>query len=290
MGINIIFLSIGDKYEMHLQTYFAIITTLKYKGSNDFITVYTDHPEKYKRLKKHIKIKELSTRTISEWLNGTGYFFRAKIKAIEEAADSCPDNHLLFLDSDTFVFDRLDSIREMLDRKEGVMNVKEGHPLDIGGKHKKMYNAIKGKRIGNIEIGLKHEMWNSGVIGIPNEKLKAVIPLALQINDFITREYNKCFTIEQYAVSIAMSENMVLNASTKYIGHYWGNRELWLPYIGKMLATSFVTDTNVEQEIADIDPIPLREWPVYVKSSNTKRRLTNLLSKIFPNKIYSRDR
>lgn len=283
--MNIVFLVFGDKLVYHLQTYFAIVTVLKNKRGDDTVTIYTDHPEHYKRLESVITIEAFDEITLSDWMDGKGYIYRAKIKAIEESARKNPDRHLLFLDGDTCVTGGLDGIRAALDRGEGVMHTDEGHPSKMKGRSLGMWNAVKGTDMGAFRISMRHNVWNSGVIGIPKTQLDKVIPLALEACDMILAKDGKCFTSEQYAFSIAMQESCRIVPAKAWIAHYWGNKEEWLAAIGDIVVATHMAGLTVEEEIRNLDLGALCSVPLLVRRSNTQRRLTKLICKIFPDRI-----
>lgn len=279
--MNIVFLVFGKNPAYHLQTYFAILTVLKYKERNDTVTIYTDYPEYYNRINKLVCIICFDQATLEEWMNGTGYIFRAKIKAIEMSARNCPDTPLLFLDGDTVIYQGLKDIRQLLDNGEGIMYTDEGHPSSMRGKSLNMWKAVKGMRFGDCQISMRHNVWNSGVIGIPGGILNRVIPLALEICDAFLQKNIKCFTIEQYAFAIAMQETCRIHPATQWIGHYWGNKEEWSDTIHDVVLQSHLKGLSIEEEIDGIDIKGLKNIPLFVKKSNTHRRLINLIDKLF---------
>lgn len=279
--MNIVFLVFGKIPAYHLQTYFAILTVLKQKKDNDSVTIYTDYPEFYKRIGQLINIICFDQATLKEWVNGTGYIFRAKIKAIEMSARNRPDTPLLFLDGDTVMYQGLEEIKQLLDNGEGIMYTDEGHPSAMKGKSLNMWNAVKGMKFGDCQISMRHNVWNSGVIGIPAVSLSRVISLALEICDAFLQKNIKCFTIEQYAFAIAMQETCNIHPATQWIGHYWGNKDMWSDAIHDIVLQAHLKGLSIEEEIDCIDIKRLKNIPLFVKKSNTRRRLINLIDKLF---------
>lgn len=283
--MNIVFLVFGDTLIYHRQTYFAILTVLRHKRNHDSIIVYTDNPQYYNRLNEYVTVITLSPDVLSGWINGTGYIFRAKIKAIEDCANRNPQQHLLFMDGDTFLFDGLDGIDTLLNSGEGVMYIDEGHPSKMKGPSLRMWNAINGKHIDDCTVSMKHNVWNSGVIGISHANCTKVIELALKVCDEILASNVNCFTAEQYAFSIAMQQVSTINPATPWIGHYWGNKEQWGQLINNFLLSSYLSEQTVEQEIQSLDSSQILTTPLRIKKSNTRRRIVNILVKLFPDKI-----
>lgn len=282
--MNIMFLAFGKKDIYHIQTFFAILTVLRYKRKVDNITVYTDEIIRYKRLEGHIIIKELSAATITKWIDGKDYIFRAKIKAIEDCAETFPNQHLLFLDGDTVLKkNSLDEIEKILSDDKGIMYMNEGHPSKMKGASLRMWNALRGECIDGITISNTHDVWNSGVIGIPCQSLKKVISQALNVCDAIIDKNVRCFTAEQYAFSIAMQERGSLTSGTDWIAHYWGNKEDWHEMIRNFMIQSYMSDRNLVQDLEALATLPFDSLPLYVRKSNTRRRLIKFISRIFPN-------
>ncbi len=287
--MNIVLLCFGNETAFHIQTYFAILTVLKHKDKDDTVTVYTDFPDHYRRLEPMIRIAVFDKPTLDGWMKGTGYIFRAKIKAIEESARNNPDSHLLFLDGDVCLFAGLDGIRDLLDNGCGVMYTDEGHPSRMKGRSLKMWKAVEGAAIGGGAscVSMKHNVWNSGVIGIPKDRLDKVIHMALDVCDMILERDGRCFTAEQYAFSIAMVEMCEVRPATQWVGHYWGNKNGWLSQIYDYLLMSHVCGWTLGGEILNLDTDSFMKIPLRVKKSNTGRRLKNLIDRMFPDKISS---
>lgn len=284
--MNIVLLVFGTNTQYHIQTYFCLLTILKHLGKNSCVSLYTDHPEYYKRLENHIDIIILQEQTLKAWINDTGYIFRAKIKAIEDSALQHPDKHLLFLDCDTVLFRPLDDILQILNSGQGIMCNDEGHPSKMRGASLKMWKALDGKTIENCTFSLKHNVWNSGVIGIPKEKLMTVPKLALKVCDYILNTNIKCFTAEQYAFSVAMQENVKLVPAQQWIIHYWGNKERWTSLASNMLNISFLKGKTLEEEIHELDNIDFKSIPLRVKKHLTNKRLVKLVNRLIPDTIF----
>lgn len=283
--MNIIYLVFGSNIAYHLQTAFAVLTVLKYKRVEDIITVYTDMPQYYQRLNGRVVVKYLDKETLDKWISGTGYIFRAKIKAIEDSSRNNPDKDLLFLDGDTILRnDYLGEIAALLDAGNGVMYEDEGHPSKMKGKSKKMWEAVNNKSLDDCIISMKHNVWNSGVIGIPKEKKTGIIDMALRLCDMILSENVECFTAEQYAFSIAMQERCHLCEAKKWIGHYWGNKEQWHDLAMRFFLESYMAGRSIDEELIAIDSLLLKDIPLQVRRSNTRRRLIRIATKLFPDK------
>lgn len=286
--MNIVFLVFGDTLAYHMQTYFALLTVLRHKRGADSVVVYTDMPQYYNRLEGRISLHTLDKETLDSWINGTGYIFRAKIKAIEDCAARHGGSHILFLDGDTFLRGGMADIEQTLDSGCGIMYADEGHPSRMNGPSLRMWKAMRGRRVGGCTISMRHNVWNSGVIGIPAGRAGAVAAAALDVCDEILRSGAKCFTAEQYAFSVAMQEAGPVRPATPWVGHYWGNKEQWQRAVGGFITRVHLTDLTVEGELQALDAFPMEQIPLYIRRSNTQRRLTNIIKRIFKDKIQDR--
>lgn len=283
--MNIVLLVFGNDIVYHAQAYFCILSLLKYRGKEDTISLYTDNPRYYNRYKEYINVIEVPSFLIKKWENGTGYIFRVKIKAIEDSAQRHPDSHLLFIDCDTVVYNKIDSIKEILDKGNGIMYNDEGHPSKMKGASLRMWKALEGQQIGSCTISQRHNVWNSGVIGIPKDKLTDVIHLALTVCDTILKTDVDCFTAEQYAFSIAMQEECELLPAEDWVIHYWGNKDEWTSLAMTFICNSFLCDRRVDDEIKALNNIEIDDVPLRVKKSHTMQQLVKLINRLFPDKV-----
>lgn len=286
--LDFVYLVFGDSLLYHRQTYFSILTVMNHKRDTDRVIVYTDNPSYYRRMDECIEVRVLSQRDIDQWIDGTGYIFRAKIKAMEDCAMREEDAHFMFLDSDTCLSDCIEPIASLLDSGIGIMHKDEGHPSRMKGASLRMWNAVKGKNIGGCTISMRHNVWNSGVIGIPSGKAVEVCRLALNICDKILRSGAKCFTAEQYAFAVAMQEKGEVRAAEPWVVHYWGNKDEWQEHIDEFIIKAHIKNMTLAEEIASSSSFPSASLPVFIKKSNTQRRLVKLVKSMFKDKVQQR--
>ena len=286
--IDFVYLVFGNAQAYHTQAYFSMLTVLRGKRGQDTVTVYTDRPRHYARLAGRVEVRELGKATLDEWINGTGYVFRAKIKALEGHAAGNPGAHLLFLDGDTCLQGGASGMAQLLDSGTGLMHKDEGHPSAMRGASLRMWNAMKGKSVGGCTVSMRHNVWNSGVIGIPAGRAAAVYAMATEACDAILGCGAGCFTAEQYAFSIAMQEAMQLQPAEPWVAHYWGNKEEWQGRIASFITEAHTSGLSLDDEIKALDAFPMATLPLFVRKSNTQRRLTKLIKRMFKDKIQGR--
>ena len=283
--MTIVFLVFGENLTYYKQTYLSILSLLRRKRKEDRVLVFAENPRYFLRLNGLVESIEITQEQIKDWSLKIGYYFRCKIKVLEYAAQLYPDSHLLFFDGDVFVVGDLSLFEQKLNEGIGLMHKNEGHPSGMGKKIKRMWNAIKGKTIDGTTISMKHDMWNSGVIGIPRDSRLSVMSKACCICDAILSTGKASFTAEQYSFSIAMNEQLIVEPTDNWVWHYWGNKDGWLDRIDKFIVESHLCNNSIEREIVLTDDIIRESIPVYVDKSDTKRRLIKLINRLFKDKI-----
>ena len=279
--MNIVYLVFGDSIKHYQQVFFSIYTALVHKGESDNIIVLTEEPTMFNQLKDKIIVLSLDNDVVKEWKGKYNYMFRLKIKALEFVANKFPNEDMLYLDGDTFVYNSLAVLKAKLHEGTNIMHLDEGQLNKFTTKTgKRLCKELKGKKYGGVFITGETHMWNSGVLGISKVNFSA-ITLALNITDQMCQASVKAFTKEQLAFSLAFNSVGNLVSSDHVIGHYWGNKEQWDEFISDWLKRSFMHNYTVDQMIANVRSIPLDQIPYYLKHSNTLKRLSRKLQSIF---------
>lgn len=133
--------------------------------------VITDNPDYYDRFDR-ITVVPITTETLKDWQGDRHFFWQVKIKAMEYMAATYKNQDLLYLDSDTILKNGLRKIQEMLASGKCLMHTNEGHPSRMKTKSYRMWKQVRGRCYSGITIGQEHDMWNAGVVGIPQKKQK----------------------------------------------------------------------------------------------------------------------
>jgi|SRR5690554_1426496 len=281
--MNIVYLVFGEELSNHIQANFSILTMLTQKKEFNRITVITDLPRLYKHLSDAVSIIKIEESNLQEWKGRYDFFWRIKIKALELIADTYQHEHLLYLDSDTFLFGDLKQIKEKLDDGFSFMHLNEGPLGQLNTKTEKtMWSQTKKGKFGPVQINQDHCMWNAGVIGIPKNKSTKLIQTTLEICDAMLEQNVTRRLIEQFAFSVALQNFSNLIPAENQIGHYWGNKEQWHELIIKLFINSYLSNLSLKELIESIKAIDYDKVPINIKRSNTERRLHNLVTKIFP--------
>ncbi len=164
------------------------------------------------------------------------------------------------------------------------MHKDEGHPSSMKTKSKRMWIQVGGKIYANISLGQQHHMYNAGVVGIPKNKIEAVVSTALSICDTMLAENVERVVIEQYSLSISLFENTILTEGLDCIGHYWGNKLEWEHFASEMIIGAYMKKQTLLEEISLLDTACFTRMPIHIYHSNTARRLCNLIKWCFKDK------
>lgn len=281
--MNILYLVFGNDQRNHSQAYFSICSFLAQMDATDRVFIMTDNSDLYTRLGKRINILETNQEHLTKWQGEYKFFWRAKIKAIEYISRLYPHEATLYLDTDTFLFSSLNELKTLL--KNPVMHLNEGNLSKLKSKTEKtMWQQVGGRTFGNIPINSEHCMWNAGVVGIPANKGQIISESALTICDDMLKEDVTRRLIEQFSLSVALSENGNLQAAEPYIGHYWSNKEEWNEAIQKFMAASFLKGHTIQEDIEAISTFDFSKIALQKRIPNTQIRLKKVISKWFPSK------
>ena len=278
--MRIMYLVFGDTLRYHIEANLSIRTFQRQMEQTDSISVLTNRPEYYRRAK--VDVIPLDDERMKMWSGKHRYKFRIKIKAVEFMYQQHPGEDLLFVDCDTFLYGSLQVLKDRLAGGAGLMHQNEGHPSGMSGPALKMWNTMKERRVGDITIGEEHDLWNSGVIGIPTAKIRQVVNDWLLLCDEMLEHGVKAFNMEEYALSIALFCHTTLKATDDLVGHYWGNKEVWEQMVSDLMCQAYMKDLTLEEELASLDMDLLCNIPVYVNRSSRYRQLCKLADKLFP--------
>lgn len=280
--MNLMYLTFGENLKNHYQANFSILSFLAQKDKIDSITIFTDYPEFYKNLDKHVTIISIDDNILKDWEGEYQFFWRVKIKAILHLIEKLGDKPIMYLDSDTFLYGNLDLIFEILKQDNAVMHEKEGNLNELKTKTEKlMWKQLKAKKFGGVTINEKSAMWNAGTIVIPANKNKEALNLALSICDDMCKANVTRRLIEQFSISVALDTTYGLKNAKKTIGHYWGNKEDWNKVITNFFVKSNLLNYNLQETINEINRIDLTKIATRKRFSSNKSKLIKIINKLF---------
>lgn len=281
--MNLVYLVFGNQLTIHQQAIFSILTALKNGGNFNKIIVITDAPKYYKPIETNqLEIELISEKTLKNWKGEYNYIFRTKIKALEWIINKYPNDALFYLDSDTFVLNTLNDIKNKLSEGYFALHLNEGMLSKSTRKtQKKLWKAIKNQVISGIEIKPNLCMWNAGVIGIPMQNNKAYISQVLAVSDeIISFKKIKKRLVEQLSFSIVAQQQEKCIETDKEIVHYWGNKEEWNIKISNFLLNNQLKKYTFKGIIQKIENFNLLEFQAVVKRSNAVSRLKKIINKM----------
>jgi hypothetical protein len=279
--MNILYLVFGENQQNHAQAYFSICSFLGQMDAHDRIYVMTDAPDFYERLNEKIEILTINKTQLDDWQGIHQFFWRAKIKAIEHICRLHPEESVLYLDTDTFLYSDIKTLKS--DLENPVMHLNEGTLSQLKSKTEKlMWQQVGEKIFGGILIQSNHDMWNAGVVGIPAHKGMKICQLALDICDDMLEANVTRRLIEQFALGVALSENGNMKPAESYIGHYWSNKEEWSVAIQRFIINSLLKNNSLEADIEDIKRFDFSKIAIQKRIPNTQIRLKRLVQKWFP--------
>ena len=283
--MNLLFLTFGDNIKNHYQANFAILSFLKGKAGISNIYVFTDHPQYYAHYQEHVQAVAVTEAQLQEWKGPYDFFWRVKIKAIEEVMLKHTDTPLVYLDADTFLYGDITMLKDPLARGEALMHVQEGPLSQLKSKtEQKMWSQVKGLRVGETEIGAGHAMWNAGVVAIPAAQNTAAVALALHLCDTMCQRNVTRRLIEQFSLSVALAETYPMQPANAFIGHYWGNKEQWSEEISRFFLESHLKAYSVAQDIERIRHFDFKRFAMIRRIKKTRQRLTKAIDTLFPPK------
>lgn len=278
------YLVFGDNNTNYIQAFFSILTFLGKMNHEDRIIILTDSPGKFGFIKDRGTIHTLNDKQLKDWKGTQDFFWRIKIKALQYVVSKYPEQDLLYVDADTFLFGDLDAIRTKFREGHTLMHLNEGILRNIPAKTTKhMWRKMNGRNYGGAEINNESCMWNAGVVGIPDNHVDK-LDLALIICDEMCLDIERKRLLEQFALSIALNESIQLHASDNEIGHYWGNKNQWNEMISDFICDCHLKSLTITEQVEEVKQLNFEEMPVNIRTSSSRKKLEKLLKRLLPDK------
>lgn len=212
------------------------------------IVVLTNLPRRFDWLMPLLPLEAcfLSPEELKSLSGSIDFILRVKIAALQ-LTQKYIGGHVLFIDTDTIVRQRLESIFHGMERGAFYLHKREW-PLQVG---RKLHPELCPKNLEfklesgtEIKITEKTIMWNSGVVGIPRGN-KLLLADALELCD----KYYAILPgwhVEQFSLSILLQRTGRLLGCNSVVFHYWHN---------KLLAQKMIT--AVESILIDHHTMPI---------------------------------
>jgi hypothetical protein len=282
--MNILYLVFGEEQESHIQTYFSICSFIGQMSEKDRIYVLTDAPKYYERVANRVNIVEVSKGLLDEWEGSKRFWGRVKIKAIEYICSIHPNEAVLYLDSDTFLYGDLNQLKAEL--AHSMLHQYEGKPSVMKSKSEKLlWKQVGGMSFGGIVIQPEHSIWNTGVVILPAKKGADIVKMALLICDSMLQANITKKLIEKISISVAIAEFGEAKSSNFYIGHYCENKSEWNEIIKRFVIESFLGNRSLDEDIALIQHWDFAKLAIQKRVPLVQIRLKKIIERIFPAKI-----
>ena len=279
----------GNNPQIYCQVIFSVATIRMYHPETA-IHIITDAPQYFKRIsdQPYFFIHHIPSETLHEWMN-TGqkkFIFRAKQKAMEWMISRFPEQPLLFLDSDTFIYQSIMPVFEILEKgNNAVMHEFENLLSKPATKSQRIIWKTTGeKTVASVYISKNHAMWNAGVIGIPAHQNIEALRLAINLSDDLANMLQRNMLVEQMAFSVVLSDVYGLAESKNCVAHCWGNKGEWGEAIQKLYLMSHFENLSFEKELELIKTFDFSSIPIRKKQNNTRVRLINKINNWFRDK------
>ncbi|KAA3439652.1 hypothetical protein [Rufibacter hautae] len=283
--MNLLFLTFGPNIKNHYQANFAILSFLRYQKELNTIYVFTDYPEYYTRLQAQVQIITVTKEQLTAWEGPHQFFWRVKIKAIEQLIQESPDQPVMYVDSDVFLYQNPQELCTQLRNGAAFMHQPEGRLSALQSKtEKRMWQQVQGMDFGAFKLNQHHQMWNAGVVALPSQNNLAAVTLALDICDKMCAQQVTPRLIEQFALSVALQETYGLREAKPWLAHYWGNKDEWNEHISQFFLESHLKGFSVEQDVARLQQFQYRSLALIKRNKKTRTRLMQAIDHLFPPK------
>ena len=283
--MHIFYITFGPNERNHLQVHFSVMSILAGPRFHTGISVLTDSPAFYKSIEKQVNVVELSAGQLEDWAGPFRYFWRIKIKGLEFMCEKYPQEPVMYLDSDTFLYGRLQPIGEGLRNGTAYMHRDEGPLANIRTKTARtMTRQLQRLPVEGLSDPGRHSMWNAGVVATPNSSNGAEIALALRLCDEMCRLGIKPYFIEQFAHSVALNTMYPLKAAAGAIAHYWSNKDEWNQTINAFFVKAYLQQQTLQETIQAFTRIRLDQVPETRIIKSSRVRLQKLVGRILRDK------
>ena len=282
--MNLLYFIVGNNTVYHAQCYFSVLSFLVYKENVNGIYIYTDSPDFYKSLGDRVQVVPINQQKIDDWKGKHNFFWRMKIKLLEDFSKNNPEQLLVYLDTDTFLYQSPEKFLSALRANTPFMHKRETMLRQKGNTQYKMWKQIHDKEFGGMVIDRDAYMWNAGVVALPADKQLETIQQALRLCDDMCARGVTQKLIEQFSLSYILYKNYNLQACDNIIGHYWGNKEGWNALISDFLIKSYLENKTIDEMISVVQCFDFKQIPIYVRIPTLKKRLMKIIEKKLKNK------
>jgi len=278
----VLYLAFGQNQRIHQQVLFSALTVLSWREPDTEVVVFTDVPQYYRLPGSRLTVRVPGAAVLQEWKGPHDFFFRVKMRALQELLCDTTAHDLLYLDGDTFCFGPPAGLSELMQQGTHLMHAREGKLSTLPTKtEQRMWKMCAGRTFGGVRVDEHSTMYNAGVVGLRRRQAAAAADLALAVCDDMLAYGVPERLVEQLAFSLALAETGGVRAANHVIGHYWGNKAEWDGFISDFLVRQLLVSAPPEAILDAVKNIDFRSLPVYRKSSGTHRKLTRWVDALF---------
>jgi hypothetical protein len=230
---NLVVLSYGRENEyrraiLAVLSYYSWLSTSAEAGRT---VIFTDNAAYFHPYLEGLTVDyiSLTRERVQELNNVTGYPYRVKVSAVQEAFEAYPDANVLFIDSDTFVMADPAPLLARISPQVRVMHLREfvleqRRAEDAGGRLLQLLESQSFQTShGEERFNASQSCWNSGVLGL-DPTVAAYISDVFQLTDkfYLGSGWH---ISEQIAFSLLLQTRSEIIASDDVVFHYWPGHE-----------------------------------------------------------------
>ncbi len=285
--MNLLYVTFGKKQSIHTQAAFSIYSFLANCNKLSTINIVTDNADNYTHFGKTVNLISVTDKDLIDWQGDVQFFWRIKIKALEMLCNLYPNEPIVYVDTDTYLFKNDTFFNSTLTTNIAIMHENEGIMAnEKSGFKKKMWNQIKNKTFGDLKMKGTHSMWNAGVVATPNTKNAAECSLALAICDDMCKQGITRRLIEQYALSLSLQHIYGIEEAKSNVLHYWSAKDVWDVTISNFFNEAYCKNWTYDTIIEKVKTFDYNALPIYKRVRNTNLRLKKVVDNLFPTKDY----
>ncbi|OLY90888.1 hypothetical protein SAMN05444008_11757 [Cnuella takakiae] len=282
--MHLLYLTFGKKFSVHLEVAFSIYSFLG-QASVRSIHIITDTPEYYKHFQNKVRVLTIDNATLKDWEGPHQFFWRVKIKAIQQLCAEFAGEPVVYLDGDTFLYQPTTTLLQKLQAGQALMHENEGALATARTKtEQRMWQQVQGKSFAGFPLPQDAAMWNAGVVAVPNTTKGAECAFALQLCDELCDQGVTRRLVEQFSLSVALQRYYGLEPAAPFIAHYWSNKAAWDERINQFFTVGFFRHYDMQAMQEHMAQFDFTALPVKVIQKNTGLRLHRLVDKWFPNR------
>lgn len=283
--MRLVLLTFGDRLDVHSQAAFCIVSFLKADRALP-VTVVTDRPALYSHLSPALRLHLVDAATLADWQRPHGFFWRVKIRALQEVAAAHPHDDLLYVDADTILVEGLDRLRDALAAGQPLMHLPERRLCEAPTKTERaMWRVLRGGRFGDLAVDAQTTMWNAGVVGVPAPIAASTLAAALAACDAMCETPARRRLLEQLAFSMALGKGGALRDARREVLHYWGNKAGWQAAIDAFWIESRLEARSLAQDIDAFDAVRHAARPIEQRPRRLARWLQMLATRQGPGRV-----